>query len=464
MIEVHNSSTFRSVNIALIWYDSVTQTPIMANNTTVTNNGSLTESLEDLNKRFADALLPLTATFGVFAFAGFFGNLLILLVFSLSREYKKNNFKIFVLCLAIIDFITCITLIPAEMVKQRHYFAFDDVAACKVKCFFNVFGASASCLSLLIISIDRFRRAVQPMRKQLSPSLAIKLLVVFGFVIPILLSVPGTIMCGIEKANKTNIYGTDTEIYLCATEDKYKYSIWRIVYKYTFIILLVGISFVYIVLYTFVMREVAKQVRTMTAMDKNSSFEVCYSSDIYDPNSVQTVEENGNSRTRILSKTSFSDEDNLMTSLKESANGKQTKKEKSAKAFRQPSLKSIKSHFSSKSKISMFRRRQFPYKTIIWFILTLIFIITYITHLIFALRVEKVVVMSPREFSVYSFFFRIYFFNHFINPVVYAIFVERFRKSCRNLLPIIKQKLADAFYWYMKSGKMIKDMPFCEAL
>ena len=413
------------------------------NNTSFVNNGTLTETLDDLNKRFADALLPLTATFGIFAFAGFFGNLIILLVFSLSREYRKNNFKIFVICLAIIDFITCITLIPAEMIKQRHYFAFDDAAACKVKCFFNVFGASASCLSLLIISIDRFRRAVQPMRKQLSPGLAIKLLVVVGFIIPILLSVPGTIMCGIEKTNKTNIYGTDTEIYLCSTEDQYRYNVWRAVYKYTFILLLVGISLVYIILYTFVMREVAKQVRTMAAMDKTSSFEACYSSDVYDPNSVMASDENGSNRARLLSKTSFTDEDKLMTSTKESANGQQPKT--GVREFRNPSIKSIKSHVSTKNKAFIFRKRQFPYKTIIWFILTLIFVITYITHLIFALRVEKVVVMSPAEFSVYSFFFRIYFFNHFINPVVYAIFVKRFRQSCRNLFPTIKQKLDNVF-------------------
>ena len=410
----------------------------MADNTTLPQNGTVIESLDDLNTRFADALLPLTATFGVFAFAGFFGNLLILLVFSLSREYRKNNFRIFVLCLGIIDFVTCITLIPAEMVKQRHYFAFDDIKACKVKCFFNVFGASASCLSLLVISIDRFRKVCQPLRKQISPSLAIKLLFIAGFIIPILLSIPGTIMCGVEEANKKNIFGTDTEIYLCTTEPKYKFSIWRIVYKYTFIILLVGVSFVYVILYTFVMREVAKQIKSMAAQRKNSSFEICFSSDIYDPNSVnsvQTVEENDENRPRILSKTSFSDEENLMISRKEADTNGTVPGEKAEKPkpFRIPSMKSIKSKISTKSKEPLYRTSQFPYKTIIWFILTLIFILTYITHLIFALRVEKVIVMSPQEFSVYSFFFRIYFFNHFINPVVYAIFVKRFRQSCRSL-------------------------------
>ncbi|WAR31365.1 hypothetical protein MAR_033907, partial [Mya arenaria] len=56
------------------------------------------------------------------------------------RDYKRNNFKVFVLTLAVIDLVICGTLIPAEMVKQRKYFEFGDVVTCKVKCFFNVFG------------------------------------------------------------------------------------------------------------------------------------------------------------------------------------------------------------------------------------------------------------------------------------------------------------------------------------
>ena len=419
-------------------------------NGTLYQNETLIESLDDLNERFADALLPLTATFGVFALAGFFGNLLILLVFSLSREYRRNNFKIFVLSLAIIDIVTCITLIPAEMVKQRHYFDFSDVAACKVKCFFNVFGATASCLSLLVISIDRFRKVVQPLRKQLSPGLAVKLLLVVGFILPTIISIPGTIMCGIEKSNKTNIYGTNTEIYLCATEDQYKYSIWRVVYKYTFIILLVGISFVYVILYTFVMREVAKQIKAMAAAARNCSFDACYSSDAYDPNTVQADVDISDNRPRLLSKTSLSEEEKLVntttTPEEPTRNGiDHVRKGNKQAEVRKPSLKSSKSIVSVKSKGPLLRRRNFPYKTIIWFILTVIFIITYITHLILALRVGKVVVMSPAEFSVYSFFFRIYFFNHVVNPLVYAIFVKRFRQSCRTLFPTIKEKIRDLF-------------------
>lgn len=250
-------------------------------------------------------------------------------------------------------------------------------------------------------------------------------------------------MCGIEKSNKTNIYGTNTEIYLCATEDKYKYSVWRVVYKYSFIILLVGISFVYVILYTFVMREVAKQIKAMAAMKQTASFEVCFSSDSCDPNSVQVVEYNDDNRPRI------SEEEKLVTTTTQKepiTNGfSSDRKGKHLKESRKPSLKSTKSINSVKSKGPLLRRLHFPYKTIIWFILTVIFIITYITHLILALRVGKVVIMSPMEFSVYSFFFRIYFFNHVVNPLVYAIFVKRFRQSCRTLFPTIKQKISNQF-------------------
>ena len=168
------------------------------------------ETLEDLNDRYAKALLPLTVTFGVFAVFGFFGNLVIILVFALSREYKRNNFKVFVLTLAVIDLVICVTLIPAEMVKQRKYFEFGDVAICKSKCFFNVFGASSSCLALLVISVDRYRKVVQPFKKQMSPGIAVRILAVVAFLFPVLLAIPGTIMCGIKTTNMTNIHGGNT--------------------------------------------------------------------------------------------------------------------------------------------------------------------------------------------------------------------------------------------------------------
>ncbi|KAH3802817.1 hypothetical protein DPMN_156507 [Dreissena polymorpha] len=51
-----------------------------------------TERLLDLNDRYARALLPLTITFGFFMVLGFFGNLLIIVIFikNESSDCSKN--------------------------------------------------------------------------------------------------------------------------------------------------------------------------------------------------------------------------------------------------------------------------------------------------------------------------------------------------------------------------------------
>ncbi|XP_052787851.1 cholecystokinin receptor type A-like [Mya arenaria] len=389
-----------------------------------------TERLDELNDRYARALLPLTITFGFFAVFGFFGNLIILLVFSLSRDYKRNNFKVFVLTLAVIDMVICVTLIPAEMVKQRKYFEFGDVVTCKVKCFFNVFGASSSCLAFLVISIDRVRKVVQPFKKQMSPAIAVRILIVVACVFPILLAVPGTIMCGIKTTNMTNIHGGNTTIHLCETEEKYEKSIWRTVYKFTFIILLVGISVTYIVLYTFVMREAAKQMKAISMQRKHSSLETVFTTGIYYQNTIvnETPVSNIVKSDNTGSYMSVGTIINNGSLSKGSLENGDLKQRESIEQIRRKNVRPQKT-------------KHFPTKTIIWFILTIVFIVTYFTLNILTLNVGKIVNMSPSEFTLFSFFFRIYFLNHVINPIVYAMFVKRFRSSCRNVFPMLLSKL-----------------------
>ncbi|XP_052787853.1 cholecystokinin receptor type A-like [Mya arenaria] len=403
----------------------------MDNSTDVLENNQ-SESLDELNDRYAKALLPLTITFGVFAVFGFLGNLIILLVFSLSRDYKRNNFKVFVLTLAVIDMVICITLIPAEMVKQRKYFEFGDVVTCKVKCFFNVFGATSSCLALLVISIDRFRKVVQPFKKQMSPAIAVRTLMVVACAFSILLAIPGTILCGIKTTNMTNIHGGNTTIHLCETEEKFKKSIWRTVYKFILLVLLIGISVTYIVLYTFVMKEPVKQIKAISMQRNNSSYETVLSSGIYKNTVVHETPEAGR---KYMGTNEHGGSSGLIPN--QIKNGSPSNG--SLKYWVSDHRKSIKQSIRISGRSQ--RTKQFPTKTFIWFILTIVFIVTYVTHNLLTLKVGKIVNMSPSEFTLFSFFFRIYFLNHVINPVVYAIFVKRFRSSCRNVLPILLSKL-----------------------
>jgi hypothetical protein len=285
--------------------------------------------------------------------------------------------------------------------------------------------------------VDRYRKVVQPFKKQLTPRLAVQILLIVGFVFPLFLAVPGTIMCGIKRENMTNIYGGFTEINLCETEDKYRDSIWRKIYKIVLIILLIGISCCYVVLYVFVIKEAIKQIKAISLLRKSSLYEVTYSSDVYDPNAINLDAVNTKRLLDIYRENTEEKDAFQKQSVTFENNSPSPKNTNRKKVSKQLSLKSL------RSETPIIRTTRFPTKTLVWFVLTIVFIITYLTHLILALKVSEIVNMSPSEFSWFSFFFRIYFFNHMINPIVYAIFVKKFRESCRTLIPTLKDRARD---------------------
>ncbi|XP_052224371.1 5-hydroxytryptamine receptor 1F-like [Dreissena polymorpha] len=403
----------------------------------------LSEGLVDLNDRYARALLPLTITFGFFMVFGVLGNLLIIFIFIKSPDYKRNNFKVFVLTLAVIDLITCITLLPAEMAKHRYYFMFNNALYCKIKCFLNVFGASSSCLALLVISVDRYRKVVHPFKKQLSPKIAVKILIGVAVLFPLCLAIPGALMCGINTTQLINKHGSNTTVYLCETEERYKTSVLRIVYKCIFIGLHCGISFIYLVLYAIIMRVVVKQLKKCAKQQQSKMTPDAYANytsknttmlghykKVCDAivaeritlSGTETVIEVDNKIIRQPHSTSQENE-----SLTHSDTNQDTITSRSKSKRKHTSFKRFSRHSSR------FNRNKFPTKTLIWFTLTILFVVTYLLHVVLALTVGKVAKMNIDDFVPFCFFFRMYFANHIVNPMVYALFVKSFRDSSKRV-------------------------------
>lgn len=419
------------------------------------------ESQEEFNRRYANALLPLTVTFGMFTIVGVVGNIFVLLVFVLGRVYKNNNFRVFVICLGIIDLMTSAFLIPAEMAKHRNYFSFENLAMCKIKCLFNVWAGCAAALSLLIISIDRYRKVCQPFKRQITPRLALQLCVFLSFFLSVVLSVPGAVMCGIKETNMTNIYGNTTTVFLCETEEKFKKHILRTVYKFAFIILLVGVSVACIVMYILIGRQICKHWGSVPLnFRKDSTRENSeFSSETFgkirtngkpSDRSASSASDHSNpplspickdvqgkgKRPPLVKQNSSFDMDpkaakkSLIKQLSTASNSSSGKKSEDAPARRKKMSRQT----------SGFGLRKFPYKTLIWFILTLVFIVTYIVYLALAIQVPKIPTMSASSFALFQSFYRLYFINNIINPIVYAILDKNFRKACRNLGSTLKAK------------------------
>ncbi|KAL3864661.1 hypothetical protein ACJMK2_006325 [Sinanodonta woodiana] len=400
-------------------------------------------NLEKVNEKYALSLIPVTVIFGIFTILGVLGNILVLVVFFTSSYYKKNNFKVFVICIGLIDLITSVSLIPAEIVKHKNYFSFENVIACKVKCFFNIFASTSAALALLIVCIDRFRKVCQPLRKQISPSLAIKLCIV-DVALAVFLSLPGGVMCGIEK-NTMNSFDdrtNNTVVYFCSVDPSYKGTTLRIIYKYMFLVLIVAVSFSMIIMYVFVGRGVCAywrarpglySVRSVTSESESEALKsmadhnavsrtASAASKVTQNTNVDSISLDGRNRQTLhLAKTSVKSNDS-------SSQSGSLRDRISSWGKGQNLLRNI-------SRQSSFGNRKFPYKTMIWFLLTLIFIITYIIYVILSMSFvpENIVKMSTGKFVFYSCIFRLYFINNIINPFVYAALDSRFRLAVLNL-------------------------------
>ena len=413
------------------------------------------ETLEELNERYANALIPVSILLGIFAVVGILGNILVIVIFSAVSQYRNNNFRIFVICLAIIDLITCVSLIPAEMAKIRSYFSFPDATPCKVKCFFNTFGTSAAAYTLLVISIDRFRKVCQPLKRQIVPGQALKILCIVVFV-SFVICLPAPILCGISTAKKTNIYNTTTTVYMCTAEKKFQKSVWRWLYKSTLTLCLVIVSVALIVLYSLIGRTVIRHWRSRSSGSSVVKFECNKSGEVSDRVEVDK-----------LSDEVFNPEDiKALTCNPENIENDKKNKNKHIGKERQPLRKKSslsQTSISQKSKIvsrgsdarkgsdlsfqtHALRRRssttgagKVPYKTLIWLILTLVFIFTYLLYAILSFIVPNVYKMGPVKFMIYSLFYRLYFVNNVINPIIYGLLDKRFQSSCKRLLAMLSR-------------------------
>ncbi|KAK3609602.1 hypothetical protein CHS0354_038602 [Potamilus streckersoni] len=386
----------------------------------LTSQHAANETLEELNLRYAKALVPVTIFLGFLAVTGVIGNILVLFVFSRSKEYRKDKFRIFVIIHGVIDLVECVSLIPAEIFKHQQYFAFENTAACKAKCFFNVFASGAASFMLILINIDRFRRICQPFKNQVGYGLAIKLSSGMCF-ISILLALPSVALCGIQENLMMNIQGGLTKVYVCSYEEIYKNNGWREAYK----IVLLTLTFIMLVLCTIVYILIGREV-VMSFRRNCSTHFMRLNSAIPDEGAPEPfVQSDGCDKREKVTEVSFKNEEsNKLTDV-----------------MKHDCLSTPVINVALDSRIAQISKRlpsNYPIssyrKTLIWFILTVIFVVSHILYSVLALKRDAIFKMRPNEFAVYSFFFRIYFVNSMANPIVYACLFKRFRTVCRDYL------------------------------
>ena len=355
------------------------------NDSYASNIDNKTESLTDFNNRYASALLPITVAFGLLGVIGICGNIIVIEIYGFGKKFKDRKYRCYVLCLAIIDITTCLTLIPAEIIQHRIYFKFVETKLCKVKCFFNIFGSSAASVCLLIVAVDRYILVCHPFLcvriRSISHGLAWKLCAL-NFLFAILVSIPAAMLCGTSRKPMNNINDGITYVYLCGIDPYYEPLTIRYAYRFTVFGTLAILSIAVIIMYVKIGLTIMKSMRNRSfAMDSTiNKLRPCYAGDVYE--------------------------------LKHYTGGDDYILRKSTSCTT-PYL---------------------PNNTKILFIVTMVFIVTYFCYA--GMRWADQTKLTASQFPLYAFIVRIYFIHNVINPFLYAKMDSLFWKRCKQLLKL----------------------------
>lgn len=345
-------------------------------------NVSSRETLEVLNARYAAALLPFSVILGCIGFFGIVGNIFVFIVYGFGRKFKDKKFRYYVLTLAVIDFITCLTLIPAEIIKNTSYFYFTERILCKVKCFFNVFAASSASYCLVLVAADRFIMTCHPLFYAKSQKYSFNFarwLCVLTLILGVLTSIPAAVMCGITHSTMADKTGTHLNVSLCESEPYFAKDYARYIYRIALCAVQTIISFIMIVLYARIGHAVMK---------------------------VLHIRQNTN---------------NGAIELSDLKSGDHHKNSHSYSATDLLSCRPCHPHIPNNIKLL--------------FIVTVVFIVTYIFYMSLSWVDQKK--LSPAQFFFFSVFFRLYFIHSIINPFLYMKMDKYFRKRCIQILQLI---------------------------
>ena len=211
-------------------------------------------NLTQAMKNGTDLLTP-SIFVGFLAILGFFGNILVLFVYSV--KYKPSVYRTIILTLAVYDALLCGITLPFEVYDIHNKFTFQaDEWVCtffRTLIYFFIFNSGNI---VLLMTIDRFRRVCRPLKAQMTIGVTWGC-IFLTFIFSIILSIPNMLIRGIHNVQiYGNITGRD-----CTISDKYiNTKIPTIYFAFLLLLCLTNIS-ILIMLYTLIAHDIIVHVR-----------------------------------------------------------------------------------------------------------------------------------------------------------------------------------------------------------
>lgn len=209
----------------------------------IIDNKTVAQILQELNDNEAAILLPVIVYVLVLMVFGVIGNLIVLYIYKF--RFRRSSSRAFILCLAMLDLVTCLFGIPFHVIDMRYPYLFAWDIPCKTLCFLMTSTIFSSTFILVLISIERYRKICLPFDKQIS-DIGTKSIcgccIFMGFAI----SSPVLMFYGATPF-ETHVYNVTG--YECYISHAYRDSIFPLIYDTASFVLFVISTFTLLVLY-----------------------------------------------------------------------------------------------------------------------------------------------------------------------------------------------------------------------
>jgi membrane protein YdbS with pleckstrin-like domain len=395
-------------------------------------NKSKDNLVEEWNSELAKALIPNDVLLSLYIILGIFGNVTVILVYGLRMKKKTEN-RYFIPVLAVSDLtgvIVCSSFALALNMMQAQFY---NTHLCKAWWFFAALTTSMSIFLLLIIAAQRYITVCRPvgsqmtlMHKRLAIGLSIGLaIIVAGPTSALYGSVEfpnsdGGIV-GVRCSKLKDVSKAGSLVYGVVVVLVILTSITLMIYFYSRIGHKLFIHFKYRTTVDSDKRRPSCTEQGSSNSESGYDKEMCTSTSQVDMNTVDQHESNTDDEVDI----------NTVDQRESSTNEEKTPTSVETKQKTSRQHKSKKDH-------EQINRRVMHKLTIMFMLITFVFLICYIPKVVLLL-IEGLDPnfwenFSDSERSAVLFIYRIFILNNVVNPFIYAFMDLEFRKEVKSMI------------------------------
>ncbi|XP_064610462.1 D(3) dopamine receptor-like [Liolophura sinensis] len=389
--------------------------------------------LRQLNDDKARLYIPVVLYILILLVTGVIGNSLVLYVY--LKRFKRTSSNYFILSMAMFDMVVCCIGMPTEIYDLRYPYMFYNNAACKILRYTESVPIIGSALILVAVAFDRYFKICRPLRN--TPLRYIKKICIAIAIFAVLTTIPTIFVFGLKdvETNYTDVVGKD-----CSTLKKNGKStllsfVWYGYLSVVFVLCTCTMIGLYIRIWLEIKHRqrqaLGRQVSKISTEDSGLPESPTALSPTQKPASDSKIERKQNFRVKYLPSVSISSEPDsggLRTGeARANTLGRLGSNTSDGMDPEKKSLRQIGENVMTKIRASK--------TTVILFVVTLAFILSYLpTLIVTVIRSKDTRQRSDTVDFLMKLFSKSYFINNSINPIIYSFLNINFRMECAKAL------------------------------